>query len=186
MSALRLYGWVSAPMVLKPMDGLIINASQSVDPDDPTPLAPTYPFGPFMYRWQCVNVTTDGVTPERFPLDSCFNDVMGVLNPDSLTPSLRVPQGLLQEGKFLFVLTVSKEPLFNALGQVPGRMESIKRLVTVKSPAKPRLTGNMTLAANFSQFQANPVAFQTALVGLVQVEPGLTAQSLVSALETKM
>jgi hypothetical protein len=37
-------------MVLKPLDGLIINASSSVDPDDPTPASPKFPFGPFMVR----------------------------------------------------------------------------------------------------------------------------------------
>jgi hypothetical protein len=51
-------------MVLKPLDGLVFNASQSVDPDDPTPEAPVFPFGPFMYRWSCYNVSGDGVTPE--------------------------------------------------------------------------------------------------------------------------
>jgi hypothetical protein len=48
---------------------------------------------------------------------------------------------------------------------IAGRMASIKRTVTVKSPAKPRLAGNMTLAAEFSQFQASPAAFRTALIG---------------------
>jgi hypothetical protein len=30
-----------------------------------------------MYRWQCVNVTTDGATPELYPLDVCFKDDLG-------------------------------------------------------------------------------------------------------------
>jgi hypothetical protein len=154
---------LSAPMVLQPLGALTLNASSSVDPDDPTPSRPSFPFGAFMYRWQCINVTSNGVTPEPFPLNSCFKDVLGVLSPDPLSPELRVPPGLLQEGTYLFVLSYTKEPLFNSQGQIAGRMGSIRRVLTVKSPAPPKLVGNVTLAANISLFQANPVGFRNAL-----------------------
>jgi hypothetical protein len=88
----------------------------------------------------------------------------------------RYTEGLLKEGKYMFVLTYLKEPLYNSQGQIPGRMDSIRRVITVQSPAKPKLVGNITLAANFSQFQADPIAFQNALIAvglctLNQVDP---------------
>ena len=170
---------VAAPKVLKPLDGLIINASSSVDPDDPNPGKPTFPYGPFMYRWRCINVTTDGKTPEPFPLDSCFSDTLGVMNPDPLVPWLEVPPGYLKVGKYMFVLTFSKEPLYSPEGQIPGRMDSVRRIVTVESPAKPKLLSNLTLLANFSQFQADPMAFQTALIADLAASIGVSASRVV-------
>ena len=84
-----------------------------------------------------------------------------------------------KEGKYMFVLTFAKEPLFNSQGRIAGRMDSIRRVITVKSPAKPKLLGNVTLAADFSLFQANPVAFQNALIADLAASAGVSATRVV-------
>ena len=119
---------LEAPKTLSVLDDVVLDASRSADPDDPSPSDPQTPFGPFMHYWSCLNATEEESTPQG----DCFEDKFGLLFPDPTDKKLTLPAGTLRPGKYLFELQIMKEPLFSPSGSIPGRVVALEKIIEVK------------------------------------------------------
>ena len=119
---------LEAPKTLSVLDDVVLDASRSADPDDPSPSDPQTPFGPFMHYWSCLNATEEESTPQG----ACFEDKFGLLFPDPTDRKLTLPAGTLRPGKYLFELQIMKEPLFSPSGAIPGRVVALQKIIEVK------------------------------------------------------
>ena len=119
---------LEAPKTLSVLDDVVLDASRSADPDDPSPSDPQTPFGPFMHYWSCLNATEEEATPQG----DCFEDKFGLLFPDPTDRKLTLPAGTLRPGKYLFELQIMKEPLFSPSGSIPGRVVALQKVIEVK------------------------------------------------------
>jgi len=117
----------TAPKTLSVLDDVVLDASRSADPDDPSPSDPQTPFGPLHY-WSCLNATEEEATPQG----DCFEDKFGLLFPDPTDRKLTLPAGTLRPGKYLFELQIMKEPLFSPSGSIPGRVVALQKVIEVK------------------------------------------------------
>jgi hypothetical protein len=146
------------PVIIMPMqmlrtDGLTIDASGSVDVDDPNPARPEYPFGLFQYFFACYNVTGDGVTINQFPYQDCFDDPEGLLYPPPASGVLALPNGTLAPGQYRFEIGTFKEPFFSPVdGSRLNRQPERVRVIEVLNPTTSSLMTNVTLDLPFETY----------------------------------
>ncbi|CAG9463240.1 unnamed protein product [Pedinophyceae sp. YPF-701] len=104
-----------------------LDASQAVDPNDPTPDNPQLPFGPFLFAWSCNPMDGDTVLTGQ----ECFVDDRGILVPDQTQKFVSIPGGTLSPGRYQFSVVVTKEPLTDANGNNLNRVVQIRKVVEV-------------------------------------------------------
>ena len=112
---------VKAPSKIREGAQLVLNATSSFDPDDPLKLARDE-FGPFEFRWSCTK--TGGA--------ACFDDD-SFLYQSPVVPSLTISGDKLAVGEYTFVINVLKEPLYDAIGPIAGRRNSITKTIIVEA-----------------------------------------------------
>ncbi|QDZ21292.1 hypothetical protein A3770_05p38100 [Chloropicon primus] len=123
---------VSMPSKITDDMPFVIDASESLDYDDPSPENPQDPFGPFMFYWSCQKLSPAG---ELLP-EPCFTgSKQAILSQDPLERVLNIPEGLLEEGTYSFAVTASKEPLYAGGAEISGRVKQFQKTVTVTKSA---------------------------------------------------
>ena len=119
---------VSMPSKVTTDMPIVIDASDSLDYDDPNPENPQDPFGPFMFYWTCQRLSSAGtVLPEpRFD-----GSQQSILSQDPLEDVLNIPGDILDEGQYAFTVTASKEPLYAGGAEIAGRVKQVQKVITV-------------------------------------------------------
>ena len=161
-------------------DHLTIDARSSFDPDDPTPDAPQYPFGNFYYYFDCFNVTTDGETVEPFPYTQCFDDVEGLMYTSPDAGFIQLPNGTLAPGRYMFEVSVYKEPFFAPLTREPLNRQVVRtKRVEVLDTKAYYLQGELKLDLEYNTTLAvNPTAFIAAVEADLRAVTGLAPSRL--------
>eukprot|EP00899_Mesostigma_viride_P025127 jgi/Mesvir1/579/Mv02023-RA.3 len=133
-----------APILTGEGAGFELDVSKSHDPDDPatgTRERPKPPYGPFLFDWACR-------LEDDFPVEEggapCFDDELGLMAPAPDASVLSLPRGTLAPGRYVFTITVFKEPMYDKRGRpITGRFVSTEHRVEVLSARQ-----LLTLVAN--------------------------------------
>ena len=174
---------ILAPAQISSADALTLDVTGSSDADDPNPLKPQSPFGPFLTYWTCA-ASSDGTTANAAPNDVCFTDTYGFMNPDPLDGLLHLPAATLSPGTYIFTAAISKEPLIDNYVLISGRSQTVTRTVIVTAPRDPPLLGGVGLNVDYATYYADPASFASAFLADLAVLLSVDASRLSTTLVT--
>ena len=119
---------VSMPSTVTKDMPFTLDASESLDYDDPSPEDPQDPFGPFMFFWGCQRLSPTGEVLQK----PCFEgSLSAILSQDPLDKTLNIPGNILEEGLYSFTVTGTKEPLYAGGSEIAGRVKQVRKTITV-------------------------------------------------------